>query len=304
MDGSKKLEKKNNWCSRQCKHQFNGEDLPRTVDVKCKCVGENCHYEFKMKGVFKKWKTWGSTDDEGNYYVDQNGVPSKQELCGAVPGVWSEWGDFSCQGTCPQNSFIKRTRECSNDHCIGPSEEIKQKCLRADFDQRMIEPLSRCDSPKVQDCLREHQCSVRHGPGWLNKDYNEVLYFNEGSHCHFPSFGKGWFDQTMENGDHVQMGVECDGGWNNEDHSIAVVGETCHLVCKNLSGNDNIYSPVTNEFTSFQCKSPIPVFAYQHKKCNRDFSTNSKTYDDCYDDWVEKGLDMGSSIDHESHRTA
>ena len=95
MDGSKKLEKKNNWCSRQCKHQFNGEDLPRTVDVKCKCVGENCHYEFRMKGVFKKWKTWGSTDDEGNYYVDKNGVPSKQELCGAVPGVWSEWGDFS-----------------------------------------------------------------------------------------------------------------------------------------------------------------------------------------------------------------
>ena len=229
--------------------------------------------------------------------------------------------DFSCQGTCPGDSFIKRTRECSNDHCVGASEEIQRKCLQVDVDQKLVEPVTRNELAEAgfiwgtsswcfnssgtgSACVDEHQCSVRQAPGWLNKDYNEVIYFNEGNHCSFPSFGKGWFDQIMENGDHVQMGVECDGGFNNEDHSIAVVGETCHLVCKNLSGNDNIYSPVTNEFTSFQCKSPIPIFAFQSKKCNRDLSKTSKTYNDCYSDWLEKGLDMGSQSPMESQRTA
>ena len=93
-----------------------------------------------MKGVFKKWRTWGDKDDQGNFFVDQNGVPSKQLECGVVDGVWAEWSDFSCQGSCPGNQLMKRTRKCldskeksvelSSDQCIGESEELGEKCLK------------------------------------------------------------------------------------------------------------------------------------------------------------------------------
>ena len=147
----KRLEKKNNWCNRQCKYKFKGKDLPQTIPVRCKCEGTDCSYQFKMKGVFKKWRTWGDKDDQGNFFVDQNGVPSKQLECGIVHGVWAEWSDFSCQGSYPKKndykwhytnhySLMKRTRKCldskdksvelSSDQCIGESEELGEKCLK------------------------------------------------------------------------------------------------------------------------------------------------------------------------------
>ena len=146
------------------------------------------------------------------------------------------------------------------------------------------------------------------------------MYFNKQNYCHFPSFGKGWFDQVMDNGDHVQMGVQCNNGWDNADHSIARVGQGCQLVCKNLSGNNNAYLPIANNWTSnskgewypkdlmFTCSSPIPLFAFQNENCNRNLIPNEdgifEKYDDCYKDWVEKGLDLGSQSSHEEHRTA
>ena len=75
----RKLEKKNNLCTRQCKYQHNGEDLPATVQVKCKCKkNKNCGYVFKVKsvsengGVTKAWRSWGAGhpwDDEGEFYI-------------------------------------------------------------------------------------------------------------------------------------------------------------------------------------------------------------------------------------------
>ena len=165
-----------------------------------------------------------------------------------------------------------------------------------------------------------------------NKDYfisysetNHQIYFNRQKFCHFPSFGKGWFDQVMENGDHVQMGVQCENEWNKPDHSIAEYGQTCHLVCKNLSGNDNVYLPHANNWTlrpnvvgwedlwipsdlQFECQSPIPMFAFQSKKCNRNLMPNEdgthEKYDDCYQNWIEKGLNLGSQSPQEANRTA
>ena len=94
-----------------------------------------------MKGVFKKWKTWGDQDEDGNYWVDKNGVPSKQLACGMLDGKWGEWSEWSCQGDCPTDQFLKRTRKCVDketsaelplDQCIGESEEIDGKCLQID----------------------------------------------------------------------------------------------------------------------------------------------------------------------------
>ena len=129
-------------------------------------------------------------------------------------------------------------------------------------------------------------------------------HFNVGEYCHFPSFGKGWFDKVMENGDHVQMGVECENDWNYEDHSIAMKGENCRLVCKNLSGTGNFYKPIKEEEANFKCRSPIPIFAFQNKKCHKDldrdivyqvYNNRPKPifYNECYKDWVKMGLNLG-----------
>ena len=110
--GDKKLEKKNNLCARQCKYQHNGEDLPATVQVKCKCKkNKNCGYVFKMKGVFKGWKSWGATDSDSNYFVDKNGVPSKQAECVSTEevGSWSEW---SAEG--PELKKHLRAHSCAS----------------------------------------------------------------------------------------------------------------------------------------------------------------------------------------------
>ena len=336
----KRLEKKNNWCNRQCKYKFKGKDLPQTIPVRCKCEGTDCSYQFKMKGVFKKWRTWGDKDDQGNFFVDQNGVPSKQLECGVVDGVWAEWSDFSCQGSCPGNQLMKRTRKCldskeksvelSSDQCIGESEEVGEKCLKIDFDEPSVEPITKTeydeDSSLFQS-LEKNPCVAEMLHAVPNKDYfvsdsstNHEMYFNRQEFCHFPSFGKGWFDEVMENGDHVQMGVQCENDWNMADHSFATKGQTCQLVCKNLSGNKNVYTPVAKDWARrigsgwipvdlrFQCQSPIPIFAFQKEKCNKNLIPNEdgthEKYDDCYDDWVTKGLNMGSQSPHEAHRIA
>ena len=345
----KRLEKKNNWCHRQCKHQFQGEDLPQTVPVRCKCSGSNCSYQFKMKGVFKKWKTWGDQDEDGNYWVDKDGVPSKQLACGILDGKWGEWSEWSCQGNCPTDQFIKRTRKCVHketsaelplDQCIGESEEIDGKCLQIDSIPS-YEPLTKTEYLADKSLFSGNEvypCATGMNYGIWNADYlissssnNHQMYFNRQNFCHFPSFGKGWFDQVMENGDHVQMGVQCEtefnvpNGWNKPDHSIAEYGQMCQLVCKNLSDNDNVYLPLANNWTlrpnvigyediwipsdlRFQCQSPIPMFAFQSEKCNKNLMPNEDgthdKYDDCYQDWMEQGLNLGSQSPHESDRTA
>lgn len=163
----------------------------------------------------------------------------------------------------------------------------------------------------------------------LGREWYDVRY-NVGDYCHFPSFGKGWFDQIMDNGDHVQMGVECDNDWNYEDHSIAKKGEKCRLICKNLSGTGNVYKPIDEKRAHFKCRSPIPLFAFHNRKCHKnmvkfiirdvysyyeyrddsfsDEQSNEKTldtrgrkyfYNECYKDWVKKGLNMGISTGYE-----
>ena len=120
-----------------------------------------------MKGVFKKWKQWGDVDENGNFWVDNEGVPSKQEDCKepiqcAVNGVpckpeWDDWNDWSCQGSCPENSVKKRSRGCRDsdtqtsiplencDSLDGEAEETGEKCLNVDFDQPFIEPVTRTE---------------------------------------------------------------------------------------------------------------------------------------------------------------
>ena len=155
----KRLEQRGMMCSRQCKYQYQGQDLPRTVQVKCRCRGRVCGYVFKMRKVWTgdKWKDWGAKDTEGNYYVDRRGVPSKQETCqepvlGSGEGsgeeiedlfedlfgepegpacttiegtlvqdqpcnpIWSEWGEWGCDGNCPNSINWKRTRSCRHKY--------------------------------------------------------------------------------------------------------------------------------------------------------------------------------------------
>ena len=339
----KRLEKKNNWCHRQCKFQFQGENLPQTVPVRCKCAGKNCFYQFKMKGVFKGWKNWGDKDEQENYYVDLNGVPSKQLACGITDGIWAEWSEFSCQGSCPVDQFMVRTRKCVDseetsaelplDQCIGESEEIGDKCLKIDFDEPSNEPITKFEYLKdssIFQGIEKYPCTSGMQHAIWNMDYYQLptvyqkhheMYFNRQDFCHFPSFGMGWFDKVMENGDHVQMGVQCENDWNMADHSIAQRGQSCQLVCKNLSGNDNVYTPIADNWAKrystdkwipgdlvFECRSPIPIFAFQNEKCNRNLIPNEdgtyENYDDCYDDWVAKGLNMGSQSPYEAHRNS
>ena len=296
-----------------------------------------------MRGVFKGWKKWGDKDENGNYYVDKNGVPSKQEQCneepectvGGVPCApeWEEWSQWSCQGSCPENSVKKRHRVCRDSNTQTPldleecvdtfneeAEEIGEKCLKVDFDEPFVEPITRTELQESGEhgdaiscvlCIDEQVCSDGRTAGWANFDYVlgtgkwAVMHFNTGEMCHFPSFGKGWPEQTMSNGDQVQMGVECENDWNYDSHSIAKEGETCNLVCKNKSDSGNVYKPVTNIYSSFKCRSPIPIFAFQEKKCNKNLMPNENdVYDDCYNDWVENGLNMGSSSPYETDRDA
>ena len=311
-----------------------------------------------MRGIFRGWGTWGDRDENGNYYVDKNGVPSKQATCRAEPAVpiWTEWSDYSCSGSCPEDSFQKRTRKCidestneelSASQCDGESEEIAAKCLNVDFEEPFVEPITRIElargltsipSSCPEDCLKEpafpspiegdprgcnkcidrQVCTTGRTPGLLNRQYcpkcsedtygrgrKAMMHFNTGDWCHFPSFGMGWPDQHMENGDHVQMGVECENDWNYSDHSLAKKGDTCKLVCKNLSGNSNKYTPVIDKYNSFQCLSPIPIFAFQEEKCNKNLMPDEPdVYDDCYKDWVTKGLNMGSQSPYENYLAA
>ena len=101
------------------------------------------------------------------------------------------------------------------------------------------------------------------------------------------------------------MGVECENDWNYETHSIAKKGQTCNFVCKNKSGSGNVYQPLTNQWSSFKCKSPIPIFAFQEENCNKNLMPDEDdVYNDCYKDWVAKGFNMGSSSPYESDRDA
>ena len=99
-----------------------------------------------MKGVFNGWKSWGAIDSNGDYYVDQNGAPSKQAKCvdSTEVGSWSEWSaEGPCEGSCPDVSFHKHYRTCSNGKCIGESVKNGRKCLKAEFKKRYgIEPIS------------------------------------------------------------------------------------------------------------------------------------------------------------------
>ena len=277
----KRLEKQNNLCSRQCKFQHDGEELPATVQVKCKCkMNKNCGYVFKMKGVFKGWMSWGATDSWGNFYVDKKGVPSKQAQCIDPNGIgtWSEWSaEGPCEGTCPDNSFHKHRRTCSNGNCDnGSSIKNGRKCLRVEFDGKLLPTEPALYYSKIERETQGRQCSVGIAHAsidvWTEAhgDQSYEVYFNVGDYCHFPSFGKGWFDQVMDNGDHVQMGVKCENDWNYEDYSIAKKGEKCRLICKNLSGTDNVYRPIDDEYADFQCRSPLPIFAFQDRKCHKE----------------------------------
>ena len=122
----------------------------------------------------------------------------------------------------------------------------------------------------------------------------------------------------MKNGDHVQMGVECysdyvdnehvPSSWNYEDHSIAAYGQRCNLVCKNLSGTNNQYKPIYADHAYFYCERPIPMFAFQKRKCHRNLiaamnaaNGEREFYDECYKDWAELGLEMGAKSPHENY---
>ena len=122
---------------------------------------------------------------------------------------------------------------------------------------------------------------------------------------------KGWFNGTMENGDHVQMGVECYSdyvdnewvlsNWNYEDHTIASLWDDCKLVCKNLSGTKNQYKPIHADDAYFQCERPIPIFAFQKRNCNRNLLIEGEYYNECYKDWFELGLNLGAKSPQENY---
>ena len=106
----------------------------------------------------------------------------------------------------------------------------------------------------------------------------------------------------MDNGDHVQMGVECENEWNYADYSIAKKGEKCRLICKNLSGTENAYEPkIQGEYTEvystvFYCRSPIPIFAFQNTGCHKEMIRNK--INDVY--WCEYDFFTGKNVCEEN----
>ena len=212
-------------------------------------------------------------------YKNKDGEPSKQAECydhSAEVGIWSEWSaEGPCEGNCPEDSFHKHYRTCSNGKCQGESVKNGRKCLKVNYtfsyEMKPSEP-----TLNFYDKIEGRQCSagiveseIAVFTEALGREWYTVRY-NVGDYCHFPSFGKGWFDQIMDNGDHVQMGVECENEWNYEDYSIAKKGEKCRLICKNLSGTANLYKPIDEKRAHFKCRSPIPIFAFQNRKCHKD----------------------------------
>ena len=261
-----------------------------------------------MKGVFKGWMSWGSTDSKGSFYVDKNGVPSKQVQCidPNEMGTWSEWSaEGPCEGTCPDNSFHKHRRTCLGDYCgDGPTTKNGRKCLRVELEERLNPTEPALQYRFIEKVTEGRQCSVGISnvdiDVWteFNGQESHRVFYNHGDYCHFPSFGKGWFDQVMDNGDHVQMGVECENEWNYADYSIAKKGEKCRLICKNLSGTENVYEPkqqgevVEADSSVFYCRSPIPIFAFQNSGCHKELI--KAKINDVY--WCEYDFFTGNNV--------
>jgi len=263
------LENKSNWCRRNCKYG----SLPETTYTQCKCkpswsTGEkvfNCWYQIKLAKTVKGWVPFNHTDIEGNYPLDKWGEGGKQASCVQPTdvGTWGEWSQFgSCDASCGLGER-KRTRECSTQYCGDEPSEESMKCL-AYSDYTLANPHS-CGNKK--DWWQPHAMG------------NPFTYLNEGTHCLFPSFGRGWASETMPDGEVVQMGVECESGWNYDSHSIAPLNGNCKLVCRGSNGGQ--YLPKTSHWSNLQCLSPITV---QWLDPSQPQGIN---------DWMSQGLGMG-----------
>lgn len=253
------LEKWGNTCARQCKVG----NLPKTVQTICKCKRDRvakvttCSYQIKLLGVVKGWVAFNHTDSEGKYPLDQNGNGGKQAACVLNEvGTWGNWSEFgSCDAKCGLGEQ-KRTRECSSGYCGVESAEETRKCLA--YEDYTIS--------------RIHPCGNEREAMWEIK--------NEGYHCLFPSFGRGWGEEVID-GEKVQMGVECEGdeAWNYDTYSIAGLNTKCKVVCRGEKGGE--YIPKTSEWYKFSCQSPIPVQSLNPEVQNG------------FTEWMEKGLAMG-----------
>ena len=261
------LEKKANWCRRQCKYG----DLAPTTYVQCRCTKNydtrtfDCSYKVKL--VRDIWKQHGWVDFDfkldGEYPVDRKGEGGRQAACTppGTEGEWGEWSDWSaCDGSCGLGEST-RTRECSTDYCGEGETEQKRSCLSYDqYDWLWTHP-----------CWHATSTGFYYGPSQNGISKN----LNKGRYCVFPSFGQGWNEETI--GDElVQIGVECEGEdtYNYETHSITKDGNRCKIVCRGSKGGE--YLPMTSSYSNFHCLEPIPV-----QYVNPDAG---------YTKWVEQGL--------------
>ena len=250
------LEKRSNYCRRKCK--YNDQ---RTAHVQCRCERNNvdgtwdCSYKMKLirKGYPKQWLSFDHQEN-GDYPVDKWGYGGRQSGCVpstiGVYGQWSQWSE--CDGSCGLGWQV-RTRECAADSCGSePAEEVRRCVSYANY-----EYTNPYDNPVAHSVCRNPNNTPKYYYGFYTA-FTDFDPINEGRHCVFPSFGKGWHEETID-GELVQMGVECEGDetWNYDTYTIARPDSKCNVVCRGQNGGQ--FLPETNEQMKFTCRKPIPV---------------------------------------------
>ena len=190
---------------------------------------------------------------------------------------WSEWG--GCESTIEGEarcglSFRKRTRECNRDVCFGGGDTQTKACVAYDY-YGNSENMPRKTHPQCGNHREEYK------PHENGK--TEIHY--EGTHCVFPTFGKGWWQGEID-GQKVSMGLDCHAQsrdvYDNGDHVILPKHKECKLVCRSDDPNDETeYVPQTSEWNRIYCYQPIPVPFVQNLP-----------------DWIEQGLNLKSSSDN------
>ena len=118
-------------------------------------------------------------------------------------------------------------------------------------------------------------------------------YWNHGNICVLPSFD-GWPKATevMENGERVEMGLECEGDevYDMDKYWITKPGAKCKIVCRGDMGGK--YLPKTIHWHKLACNTPIPVQHVNPVGCYYDKWDNFKILQECMPKWQELGLGL------------
>lgn len=262
----KLLEKKSNKCYKTCKYDDNLNS--GKVWFQCKCQRDkatkewNCWYRAKVN---KKWVTW---PDEKFYDA---GILSKACVAPDDVAAWNPWGEWGdCSNDCGMGTQT-RTRTCSGDWCGEPSEASESQ---------------QCHQVLSKDC-------GTHG-GISPHSYTHTSWYWFTDSCIFPSYGKGWYDEVVD-GEHLQVGIECEGGFDKDGMHYAPAGAKCHTTCRSDKGNN--YGTGVSYKTSFTCGTTLLSNLFQDENCYKNPFTNAVDWrsGQCVKEWLADPFEVRDS---------